>query len=678
MAYGNDIRLGLTLLLNAIVLGATIYAARRWASDSVQRAVDAMLLWYGVQYAAVCLPGVLGILSFAMMSVTALALSGGLVLLARRSRAEAGSGLRPRADLLACVAAGVFVATFLAALAREFSVLPVLDTDAMTYHVPAAIHWMQTGRISLFPVWFFNPANTFSPLAGSTFINWLYATMGCDVLARFAQAPALLLLCLAVVQLCRGLGMTAIGASLIGVAAALARPFISEVNLAKDDIFLAAFFVVAVAGFGERFRNDRFGPWRIGIALGLAIATKYTVLFSLPILLLLIQPSRLRGRGKRVAIIAVLIALIAGPWFLRNVLLTGNPLYPVNVRVLGKMLFSGILTPARSEKLQTVRDIAQVLAGRYHSLPPYLLCAVLLGWAAAATRAKELLFDPLLRTCVLGPVIGVLIFLIKSPYPEVRFLFPSMALMFAAAGAGANRLLPTRGEWIYAGLLAFLSVATCFSVQQGTVAILALVALLVTAGTLGLLWCDERLGNRRMTARIYAGIAATLLLAGWIYVYWDVYVFNRVSGYQVLHRQAWRQYPEYSDAWIYVQDNIPSDATIAYTNTHVISPLYGFHPSRRVIYCPVRADVPDFLHLPPFPNALAGEQIDSTFRAMLAASPDRERWLARLREAKADYLFIVSKEPVGDPPELAFARADPAHFSEVFQGGAVTIFKISR
>ena len=87
VAYGNDIRLGLTLLLNAAVLAAAIWAARRWTGDPVQCAIDAMLLWFAVQYAAVCLPGLLGIFAPISMVVAALLLSGCLVSIANRKSA---------------------------------------------------------------------------------------------------------------------------------------------------------------------------------------------------------------------------------------------------------------------------------------------------------------------------------------------------------------------------------------------------------------------------------------------------------------------------------------------------------------------------------------------------------------------------------------------------------------
>ena len=71
-------RLAGLLLLNAAVLGAAWFAARRWASDPMQRLMDTLLLWYAIQYVAVCVPGALHVLSPWMMAIAALLVSAGL------------------------------------------------------------------------------------------------------------------------------------------------------------------------------------------------------------------------------------------------------------------------------------------------------------------------------------------------------------------------------------------------------------------------------------------------------------------------------------------------------------------------------------------------------------------------------------------------------------------------
>src|SRR5207302_11316081 len=100
--------------------------------------------------------------------------------------------------------------------------------------------WRQTGRLGLFPTWFFNPANTYSPLAGSTFIAWLIAPFDMDIVARFVEVPALIVVGIGVFQLCRQMGVEPAIAGLIAAAAVLARPMFFASIMGKDDLFVAA------------------------------------------------------------------------------------------------------------------------------------------------------------------------------------------------------------------------------------------------------------------------------------------------------------------------------------------------------------------------------------------------------------------------------------------------------
>src|SRR5207248_5226903 len=118
---------------------------------------------------------------------------------------------------------------------------------------------------------------------------WLIAPIGADQLAQFVQMPALILIFLAIIQIARSLGVRLSVVSLAATGALLSRPFISEAILIKDDHFLAAFFVAIVAGLTQEQMKDRVGPWRIGAALGLFFATKYTALLTAPLLLLAID-----------------------------------------------------------------------------------------------------------------------------------------------------------------------------------------------------------------------------------------------------------------------------------------------------------------------------------------------------------------------------------------------------
>jgi 4-amino-4-deoxy-L-arabinose transferase-like glycosyltransferase len=66
-----------------------------------------------------------------------------------------------------------------------------------------------------------------------------------------------------------------------------------------------------------------------GIAVGLAILTKYNGIFVIPVILFIVYKNYNRKLFSKNAAIALIIPLIIGlPWFIRNWVLLGNPIYP--------------------------------------------------------------------------------------------------------------------------------------------------------------------------------------------------------------------------------------------------------------------------------------------------------------------------------------------------------------
>ena len=675
MWYTDEIRLGFLLLLNAIVLLPAWRLTRRWTGDPVQRLVDTLLLWFAVQYAAICLPGVLHVLSVWTMAGVAILLGAGMEWASRFSvgSIEKSTGETPMPPVF--LVAGIFVAAISWGVIDKQAFEPIVDSDAMTYHMPAAVHWLQTGGIGLFPVWFFNPANTFSPLAGSTFIAWLIAPLGNDVLARAVQWPALWLLFLASLQLGRAVGLPSALVALVAVAVAVSRPFNSELMSARDDVFLAAFIAVALAGCGGDVLRDRFSPWRLGLAIGLAAATKYTFLFAAPVLLLAIDAPIKAGWNRRRWAIAIGTAiLIAGPWYLRNLWLTGNPLYPVELKLFGHPVLRGLFETRRSDRFATWAGLRDALIYGFHSPPPLLLIALLAGWLAAIVgwfrSARQY---PLVRACLFGFPLALSLFLLKSPYSEVRFLFPALVTVFIAAGLGINRW----GRWpaIKIGLaasLAVVSLATSFKALEILEEIVTS-AILITAITLGLIWVIVRLARKYDRVKIYATVAIVFPATLLIYVQWHAYVVR----YQL--SRSWyysSQYPNNASAWQFIFENVPADAKLAYTNSYFVYPLYGEALLRRVVYVPVRAETSDFQHLPRFGQPVSGDQIVNRFSDLLNEHPDREEWIRRLLNSGAGYLYVVRDGPSGEPPEAKFAEEDPAHFTRLFKDATGSIYRV--
>jgi 4-amino-4-deoxy-L-arabinose transferase-like glycosyltransferase len=698
----DEFRLAYALILQAAILvAAWRFVARRIDADWADRATDVLLLGLLVQYLSVALPGIVGILNPATIAITTIALSAALyfapikrpipveplqkpinplLLSDKRVSPDRMSWTFDGWFLLGCT---LFAAGYVADLAWNQLYMPVMANDALTYHFPAAVHWLATGRLGLFEAWYFNPANTYSPLAGSTFIAWWMAPIGNDVLARYVQTAPLLLIFFAAMRLMRALGARTVVAALLALALLASKPFLRQSQIEKDDLFLTAFFACGVAGFSRERLADRLGAWRIGVALGLLVATKFTALMALPALLLAADaPWRAGWRWRRYAVAAGVALLLAGPWYLRNLIVTGNPLFPVEVKIFGMTIFHGILPAARSSHSNGVAAIWSILTGVDQSLPDkpmiVLLCAMGAAWVGAWRRVRA---EPLVRLCLLGPWIALIVFIRLSPHSEARYVYPAFFLLFASAAIA----LAAWRNWLALQIVAAvvvlnLALFTAFPLDPDRLALIfemiTSAAIFVVIG-LVIAWAALRFQSRRPMLLGCGSGALALLLAAAIYVYWQPYL-------NACRQVAFEQfYPiEYgidlSNVWKYVRDEIPATQTLAYANTFMIHPMSGFSHDRPLVYVPTRRGIKHLQDLPALANNLSGEDIVPAASAALTVDTDADGWLARLGESGATHLVVFHHDAVDNPPELEIVAAHPERFTQVFQNPVASVYQLRK
>ena len=708
-AFENEIRLVVALLLNAAALvGPYRFAARRMGGDVVRRWVDAFLLYYLIQYVVVGGLGLLGVLAPATIAAGGLLASAALAGLAGtrhrspkriagaepKSKDSKARASRPgkshvpddddaaatgtphsRVQTWALWGAFAFFVGFVAAVVHFYRFSPPLANDALTYHIPAAAQWLQTGKLGLYETWFYNPANTYSPLAGSMFIAWLIAPMGSDLMARFVEVGPLLMIFWALTDIGRRLGAGAGTAAVIAAGAVLSRPFVSQVLLAKDDVFVAAFFLAAVAALADHSR-PRWNAVRAGVAVGLMLATKYTALMSVPLLALMIDAPFRAGWRVRHWLVALGLALaLAAPWYVRNALLTGNPLFPTNVTLFGVRVFDGMMTVTASDRLQPWAVMTQ----GYYAVPVALAVVLILAWLVALVlRAKQLRNDPLVRVTLVGPVIGIALFLLTSPYAEMRFVYPSLLLLFACCCAAVSAA--GRGAVAAGGAAAVAIVAVVTSFAWGRI---GNVATFAAAGAVCvvLVWVGAEVVRRApgIYAAAFAGVVL-LLAAGYTYVHWNGYVQQYREAPELNWSHADSGY-EQGRAWAFVRNQLPPRVPLAYANAYLIHPLMGFRFDRPVVYAPTQPGVTRLHDLPRFPEPTTGERIPVYVAEVTWRDADRDTWLKNLRASGAQYLY-VSKRSIADPtqpvepPELGFARALPDQFERVYEDAATIVYRI--
>jgi hypothetical protein len=302
---------------------------------------------------------------------------------------------------------------------------------------------------------------------------------------------------------------------------------------------------------------------------------------------------------------------------------------------------------------------------------PLLFVTLVVAWGAAIVVAgRRVVREPLVRACVVGPVVGIGVFVLTSPYAEVRFVDPAFLLMFACV-ALSLAALPS-GTAPFAGIgIVVASVYTGFFVNRWT--FIGGGALVAAIFTVMVILQDRvlRLGARG--GAVLAG-ACALAVSAYLYVYHD----PEIRQYERLTHAVWSsQYGRIADGWEFVRRQVPAGAVVAYTNSQFAYPLMGFEGNRRVVYAPTRAGVTGLHTLPRVADKIPGERLAEEVSRVTVAEADRGVWVENLKRVGAEYLFVAKAGVVQEPPELGFARAEPGRFQGVFENEEVVVYRIA-
>ena len=346
----------------------------------------------------------------------------------------------------------VLVAALIYAIPSLLAAVKVVS-DGPIYHLYFAARWWKAGRLIVVAAPFGENAATYFPANGDLWFTWLMATWGGDTLAKVGQAPFLLLAGAAAYGSARLLEAGR-SASLIAacwfVTCTPLLLYSFEPNV--DTIFVAGYLLAAYF-FLRYARADGGTPALVlgALAAGGALGTKAIgVVFVPPMLALaiaglLIQPGSRRVKWLRVAIVAIVPLATCGYWFLRDAWLTGNPLYPLDVRVLGHTLWAGWYGPVAMRTspyylprgyLGALADI--VLALLDPRLAPVWLLAVAGAWAVVNPRTRPV--RPWIALFSILAVLNVALYWLVIPYrTQQRFMLHALGLAVVPMAATFDR-----------------------------------------------------------------------------------------------------------------------------------------------------------------------------------------------------------------------------------------------
>ncbi|WP_145271726.1 hypothetical protein [Tautonia plasticadhaerens] len=220
---------------------------------------------------------------------------------------------------------------------------PTIEFDALEYHLQGPKEYYQAGRIAFLPhnVYTSMPSGVeMLHLLGMTVLDdwWLGALAGQLLVAAFAPATAALV---AATALRWGSPRAAWFAALVY----LTTPWVFRLGtfpFVEGPLcgFHAALVFVAASGWTARegLGPRPWAPWGFaGLLAGGAMACKYPGLVSavVPFGLVAAAEAGRRRSWRIAAAFAVGVAVGVGPWLIRNLADTGNPVYPLAFGIFG-------------------------------------------------------------------------------------------------------------------------------------------------------------------------------------------------------------------------------------------------------------------------------------------------------------------------------------------------------
>ncbi len=580
----------------------------------------------------------------------------------------------------------LFIVISLAAILFQGIVSPRYLHDPLTYQLTFPAAWLNAGKVhfQLVSTPFGDPSQAYAPSNASVYYLWLLAILKSDYLAVLGQWPFLVLALTSAIGISRRLGLKSPFDMLPGLLMMASPMIIFEAGSALSDLALAAYFTAAIYFLLRCYQTNEPVDLILGLAAaGLMAGTKYNGLPLLVLLLPLIVNAmwRVKKQGKEWpsnwALAIGAFGLVCFHWYVRNLRLTGSPIYPYELKALGITIFEGAF--GREQMLLWVfhrSGWTEWWAVVTQLLSPLMLAAVI----AAVLIGMPLLVGsrkirPLQAYVLLLPLFIDRLNWHFVPFQMERFWTP--AAIIAMVSLSAITLLHVRAGLVVALLFALDILLRREYLQAGPAnwplgfwvpCASVVVWILVIAA--------ERYLSSQVGKRVIPGICLVCLTAVIILYPGHIDRRDRALG-------NW----EFGPGWSSIGEQ---GATVAYAGANVPYPLYGPALKNRVVYVNINEHVDWAFHdyhewyAENFPNQAPNTPEPSFYRMEQSIVA----WWENLVQADAEYLLIyrlgrnnlfnISHSESGWPIEETWAAAHPELFKLYHRDDFTRVYKIAK
>jgi hypothetical protein len=592
---------------------------------------------------------------------------------------------------LSVICCSVSLATYLFNLWVS-RLVPSLSADSLIYHLAIPAFWTQRGWLQTVDLPFHDGAAEHSPLFTESIIYGLMKLTGNDDLAFLIQ-PAFFLLTVALFQRsARLIGLTIVAARFLTAFVLLFSPFFHSSLIVNSELVMTCGVAAFCQGMLLTRARRESGCYvaAAGIALTLASKTVGVIYGSLGLVILIGWLIAARRGAKdeaqpfpwrRMIAISAALVLCGLVFHFRNLWEHGNPLYPAELRILGLPLLPGrydasVLSnhgwsPAAFRKM-LLYDTESYAMSKQFGIVFWLAMLVPLGLLLLRRLTSADLLPAILFVCY--PLASVLVYFAVVPFwSEHRLLFPVYYLLWGGLGWSlyllSREMAKNRPELVavvvglplvaYAGVFLFYDEVPLL--------------LLAAAGAVGVVlanyprlleWHWERPG-------MLPAVVAIVLAASSPWWYPDL-ARERARGRSSAYSQM---YGPQGAAWNRIKElTAEKPATIAYSGSPLIYPLFGDRHANRVVYLPIHPqDQPSPVTLTNSPT------IYQQLARQRRAQADEQYWLEQLKARQVDYLLLVHDPKLeGVASERTFATHNPGLLKLIFAQSGVWIYAVQR
>jgi len=680
------------VVLSALFLVQNFFPTKTWP--------DKMLLCFLIFLAQIIIVelflGMMGQLYFLNVFIAHLFII--LIILLIRPRGEMAAFIKPNLGRflnsnLLLFAASVFLSFFLIKAFYNL-VNPPICADSLQQHLAFPASWIMSGSLdnplqifSSMPI--LNPgsietsAGSYYPINAQLFFAWLMLPLRNAFLADLGEAPFYIIGIIAVYSILRKYNVDRTMALLSGFLWALIPNIFkqlrtgSQIDVICAVLLLLVFDTLLLLKLNFTFRNAIL----FGISVGLFAGTKVINLVWLAALMPLIcyifyrklnaSKFALGEMLGSLGAIVLMIIIFGGFMYIKNYFFTGNPVFPVDLRIFGKTVFRGLLDNnaykiqiALTDRFGLIRILFR------EGLGVQFLTLILPGTFIPLISYRYLkgkIWPPGEYLLLFAtPLIMLILYRVFINIYAMRYLFPYLTWGLLTAVIFITRL--PRGDK-YLAFVSFISIFASASelahrhelIVSLLLSLLFFMLLFFYKKQITAFYKSRAFGKTMLAISVLAAISLTHLNEKYNKEEFKRYplTFSKKEAWQIDIAKGWQKLNEITG----------NGSRVAYTGRQEFYPLFGTRLKNDVKYISINEKEVSLYDKP-----------DGLCRKI----KDFAAWRKNLKKENIGYLFIAlpffdnreSEDPTKFPIEDEWASSHPEDFQLLFSNSLSHIYKV--